>query len=169
MRGQALSPLFIMVDKALIEHIEQFLAPEFKGTDLFLVDVKGGNSGKIEVFIDRKDQNITIDKCAEISRLLEEKLEENNLVGEKYVLEVSSPGMSNPFKVMEQYEKSIGKHISVLTIDNLRLKGILKSVDTLGIELEEHKKVKKQKQPKILMHALAFDQIREVKKQIKFK
>jgi len=157
-----------MVNKTLIEHIAQFLVPQFEDTDMFLVDIKGGASGKIEVFIDCESKNISIDKCAKISRYLESQLEENNLVGEKYVLEVSSPGMGNPFKVKQQYAKSIGREIKVLKTDNERVNGILKSFDENAIQVETHKKLKK-KVVETKVVEINFEDIKEVKKKISFK
>jgi len=157
-----------MVNKSLVEHIEKFLEPEFANTDMFLVDVTGGASGKISVYIDCESKNINIDTCAKISRYLESQLEENNLVGEKYVLEVSSPGMGNPFKVKQQYAKSIGREIKVLKIDNERVNGILKSFDENAIKVETHKKVKK-KVVETKVVEISFDEIKEVKKKISFK
>lgn len=48
------------------------------------------------VFVDGME-NIRIEQCAEISRFLEAYLEENGLVGEKYTMEVSSPGIGLAF------------------------------------------------------------------------
>ncbi|HMW93574.1 MAG TPA: hypothetical protein PKY92_05610, partial [Chitinophagales bacterium] len=87
----------------LKEQIEQYLNNNIDNTTMFVVDVKVLPTNKIEVFLDRSDTNITIDECAKISRKLEEYLESNQLVGEKYTLEVSSPGMDQPFKVPQQF------------------------------------------------------------------
>jgi len=158
-----------MVMNSLSTSIEQFLATYFDGTDLFLVDLKVSSANKVLVFIDRLCSNVNIDTCAKTSRYLEEQLEENGLVSEKYVIEVSSPGMGNPFKVTQQFTKNLGKHIKILTNEQQTLKGILKAVNDEGITVELHKKVKKKAQPEIETVELSFNDIKSVKKEITFK
>ena len=65
--------------------------------DLDLVEMRRGGSRlrpTIDVRIDRRDgQKVTVDDCAMASRALEARLDAEHAVGERYVLEVSSPGV----------------------------------------------------------------------------
>lgn len=153
----------------LATHISTFLEAYFKDTDLFLADLKVSSTDKVQVFVDRLGSNITIDTCAKISKYLEAQLEENGLVGEKYSIDVSSPGMSNPFKVPQQFTKNLGRHIKVLTNEQNTLNGILKAVDEEGLILEVHKKTKNKAQPEIETVRLSFENIKSVKKEVTFK
>jgi len=103
--------------------------PEF-----FLVDLKV-QGRKVSVFLDG-DHGIPIDKCAEFSRYLERHLDGEMLIGDNYILEVSSPGMDNPFKVRRQYKNGIGKEVSVIKFDGSRLDGVLKEADENRLALE---------------------------------
>jgi len=158
-----------MVINSLSTHINEFLKQYFEGTDLFLVDLKIGGGDKVLVFVDQMDSNITIDTCAKISRYLEAQLEENGLVSEKYVIEVSSPGMGNPFKVPQQFSKNVGRKVKVLTNEHTALQGILKAVDEESITVELHKQEKKKAKPKIETVTLSFEEIKSVKKEVTFK
>ncbi|MEZ5022188.1 MAG: ribosome maturation factor [Chitinophagales bacterium] len=151
----------------LKDKIENKLNEYVKGTDLFFVDVKITPQQKIMLFVDGK-QNITIDKCVEISRMLEAYLEEENLVGEKYTLEVSSPGMGEPLKVLQQYHKSIESLVEVLKKDGNKYKGILKKVDNDGIQLESQT-IKNKKVVATNLLDIPFDDIKTTKKLITFK
>ncbi|MEZ5006951.1 MAG: ribosome maturation factor [Chitinophagales bacterium] len=151
----------------LKDKIENKLNEYVKGTDLFFVDVKITPQQKIMLFVDGK-QNITIDKCVEISRMLEAYLEEENLVGEKYTLEVSSPGMGEPLKVLQQYHKSIERLVEVLKKDGNKYKGILKKVDNDGIQLESQT-IKNKKVVATNLLDIPFDDIKTTKKLITFK
>jgi ribosome maturation factor RimP len=120
------------------EAIRSWLAPELESRDFFLVDVRISMGRKIEVYIDN-DPGIQIEECAQISRFLEARLDENSkLVPENYILEVSSPGMSNPLKVPRQFKKRIGRRLDITLTDGSRLEAILKSADEQGVELEEY-------------------------------
>ena len=127
----------------LKERITDKLDAYFENSEYFLVDVKSTPQEKIMVFIDGV-VNVTIEKCVEVSRMLEEYLEEEKLVGDKYTLEVSSPGMDQPFKVLRQYQKSIGKGLEVLKKDGIKLEGLLREVseDRIILQVEKRKKGK---------------------------
>jgi len=154
---------------SLPTHISSFLETYFADTDLFWVDIKVSSANKIQVYVDRLETNITIDTCAKISRHLEAQLEENGLVGEKYTIEVSSPGMGNPFKVPQQFTKNLGRQVNILTNENDTYNGILKAVNEGSLILEVHKKTKKKAQPEIEMVTLSFENIKSVKKEVTFK
>src|SRR5580698_7033622 len=116
----------------LEELVEEKLTAE---PDHFLVDVKI-LPGKVQVFVDA-DEGIHIDTCAGISRHLEKYLDEAKPLGEKYVLEVSSPGMDNPLKVLRQYKRRIGREVIVVKTDGERIEGVMKAADETGITVEE--------------------------------
>ena len=77
------------------EKVRQLVSGILESTDIFEVEVSVKPGNKIVVLVD-KLEGITIDECANISRGIEEKLDRNI---EDYELEVSSPGLTQPFKV----------------------------------------------------------------------
>ncbi|HMU98908.1 MAG TPA: hypothetical protein PLJ37_07290 [Chitinophagales bacterium] len=151
----------------LKEQIEQYLNNNIDNTTMFVVDVKVLPTNKIEVFLDRSDTNITIDECAKISRKLEEYLESNQLVGEKYTLEVSSPGMDQPFKVPQQFLKNIDKNVEILMNDGTKDIGKLIAYNTDSVEIQTEKKVKKE----IITEnkTILLSEIKSIKKHFIFK
>ncbi len=152
----------------LKEKIEQKVNAFIEGQDLFQVDVKITPQQKIMIFVDGVSQNITIDQCVKISRMLEAYLEEEGLVGEKYTLEVSSPGMDQPFKIMQQYFKSINRSVEVLKKDGIKLEGTIKKVDDNEIQLEIIK-LEKGKVVDTQYVDIPFHEIKTTKKLITFK
>jgi len=158
-----------MVANKLSTHIAGFLEDYFQNSDLFLVDIKISGNTAIQVFVDRSTKNINIDTCAEISRYLEKQLEENGLVSDRYKIDVSSPGMTNGFKVKQQYQKNLGRAVQVITQQFEEMNGILKEADEECIVLEMHKQVKKKMPPEIELVKLPYDELKSVKKKISFK
>src|SRR4051812_19460781 len=116
--------------------IEEWLRPELDERNLFLVDVKFPMGRQIEVYID-SDTGVQISECATISRLLEKNLDESGLVPENYILEVSSPGMTNPLKLPRQYKRRIGRVLEVVLNDGTSLEGELVEVNEDKIKLRE--------------------------------
>jgi ribosome maturation factor RimP len=121
------------------DQIRQAVEEKILGTDTFLVDIKTSFS-KIAVFVDNP-RGMKLEECVEISRHLEAKPELVS-VFETHELEVSSPGMDEPLKVLKQYEKRIGQEVSVLMKDGVRKNGTLKSAGENEIVLVETKHVK---------------------------
>jgi ribosome maturation factor RimP len=109
-------------------HLKEILA----GTGFFLIDVRVDKSNKIVVHVDRND-GIGIDDCVMISRKLESRLDRDK---EDFALEVSSPGLDSPFKVIEQYHKNMGKRVKVIANDGRTTEGLLRKVSDDGIEID---------------------------------
>lgn len=101
----------------LKEKIEKWLEPKLEMEELFLVEVVVGANFKINVYIDSDDNNLNIRKCVRVSRHLEEFLDIDDEVAEKYTLDVSSPGLENSLKIPRQYKKLIGKTLKIHTFD----------------------------------------------------
>jgi ribosome maturation factor RimP len=123
--------------------VEQFIDND----EIFLVDVdikgKPGNL-KIQVFIDG-DQSVNVDECSKISRKLTNELEEKDMIDGRYLVEVSSPGVDRPLKLIRQFSKHIGRELAILTKDNKKYQGEL--LDVLNDEIEisiKSSKIKKE-------------------------
>jgi ribosome maturation factor RimP len=114
--------------------IREIVKNKLAGSDCFIVEVKV-TPGKITVLLD-KPAGIQIEECAEVNRDLRDKLEGTGVL-EKCSIEVSSPGMDEPLKVLPQYHRRIGKLLSVVTKDGIRREGILKSADENQVVIEE--------------------------------
>jgi ribosome maturation factor RimP len=143
--------------------IENLLEGILSGNDIFLVSVKVDNNNKIQVHIDTTE-GISIDECVRVSRELEEKLDRDR---EDFALEVSSPGLDSPFRVIEQYQKNVGKKISVVKTDGEKLDGVLKKTMENGIALEFSRGRKDQsKDPELL--ELSFREIKSARASIQF-
>ena len=126
----------------LTENIVQLVNQLIEGSELFLVDavVKPGN--KISVFID-KLEGVTIDECANLSRTFEQNLDREI---EDYELEVSSPGLTQPFKVKQQYFKNVGKEVEVILKSGEKLAAKLINMNDNEILVAYSKKIKKRRQ-----------------------
>lgn len=80
-----------------------------------LVDLQvAGSHGRpvVRAYVDT-DGGITLDECARLSRLMEAELEASGTVPERYVLEVSSPGIDRPLTRRKHFERFVGQEIDV--------------------------------------------------------
>ena len=104
----------------------QFLAEEFlEGTSAFLVDVKVASGNVIRISLENDDRT-SITDCVALSRHIEGSFDREE---EDFSLDVGSPGLDQPLKVLRQYLKIIGKQIAVNPLDGKKMQGELVSVE----------------------------------------
>lgn len=73
------------------------------------IDVQGGSDP------DPGAEGVTVDDCTRVSRALEEHLDQDPGIAERYVLEVSSPGVERPLVRPRDFERYAGREVSVKT------------------------------------------------------
>ncbi len=148
----------------VIEGLVQALLANESG--YFLVDVRIKPTNNVKVFIDG-DQGISIEKCVQYNRALYKKLEESEFfpTGD-FSLEVSSPGLDEPLKLLRQYKKNIGRQVELVLQDGSRYEGRLLEVSEDGIIVEETKGKNKKKE--VINHTFLFDNIKTTKIQVVF-
>ncbi|HET8622528.1 MAG TPA: ribosome maturation factor RimP [Gemmatimonadales bacterium] len=92
----------------------------------------------LQVRVDRPDSTpghgITAEECASISRQLERLLESRHLVGPRYVLEVSSPGIERPLRWPDHWRRYMGRRARV-RVDGLAGRP---EVEILAVPDDEH-------------------------------
>ncbi len=151
------------------KHIKQLVEEKLAGTNKFIVDLKIKPANKIEILLDSFDQ-IVIKDCVEVSRHVESSLDREK---EDFELMVSSSGLEEPFKVPEQYKKNIGKEVSVLTSEGVKILGKLLQFENGEISLETTKTERaekgKGKQTTVENLKFSLNQIKETKIIFSFK
>jgi len=154
-----------MIAKAYIEK----LVKEKLDDEMFIVDISVSTNNRIHVFVDGFN-GMTIEKCIEISRHVEHSLDRD---AEDFALEVSSPGLTEGFKVREQFIKYTGRPIEVLSEEGEKLEGTLKVTDDEGFVLETSGREKveghKKKQLVVREHKFKYNEIKSAKAVISFK
>lgn len=77
--------------------------------------LKEGTGWFLRIFID-KEGGVGIDDCVEMSRALNDPLDEADLIEQAYCLEVSSPGVERELVRDEHFQKYIGEKVKLKTI-----------------------------------------------------
>jgi len=149
----------------LIEKIEAIAKERFKETDLsdcFIVEIELTNT-KLDVFIDT-DEGVKFWQCQKLSRAIEAYLDESLALGEKYTIEVSSPGIKRPLKFKRQYPRNIGRKVEIVLKDRSKIKGKLTEVKEEIVIVESHG----QKKRDIIINEIKFEDIEKTKVLISF-
>lgn len=145
------------------------LAEENLSPDKFVVDVLVSLKklpGKVLLIVDG-DQGVTIDDCAELSRILSKAFDDRNYFGDNnYLLEVSTPGLDHPLKLRRQYHKNTGRLLKVVGKEKTS-EGKLKEVTDDKIVLTQEVGTGKKKE--IREVEIPFSEIEKTFVQVSFK
>ena len=124
----------------------------------FALDVRVNtrlNPPKLVVVVDG-DAGITIADCANLSRTLSDSINKAGLL-EDYTLEVTTPGIDQPLKLLRQYQKHIGRTLKVELKDKEIVRGTLQQIEGDEMVIQEVGKEKGKKEKSL--RRIAFDQI----------
>ena len=131
----------MQVEKRVANLVEEKIADR---PELFLVEVKMLPNNKLIIHVDG-DEGISIQDCVAISRHVGFHLEEENAIEQAYNLEVSSPGVGEPLKLIRQYNKNVGRTVSIKLKEGLKKEGKLLAVTEDNLLIEESVKEKGKK------------------------
>lgn len=94
--------------------VESLMTEILSGTDYELVDVEyvKERDWYLRVFVDKKG-GIDLDDCQFLSEKLSAKLDEADIIGGAYILEVSSPGIDRILKKDRDFIREAGKVVDV--------------------------------------------------------
>lgn len=126
-----------MDQQTAIQAIQDLVSTIIEGDqDIFLVSTRIKPTNNFKVYLDA-DSGLSIEKCIRINRALYKAIEEKEWYPDgNFSLEVSSPGVDEPLKLLRQYKKNIGRKLEVLFTDDTKIEGKLVAVDDNGIQLE---------------------------------
>jgi len=152
------------MDETKIRKVVEQKLVEDDYKDCYLVDIEYNQAkNHLTVYLD-SDSRMTLSKCQAFSRHIESYLDESLVLGEKYELDVSSPGVGRPLKLKRQYQNNVGRELKVTLDDESRMKGELVKVTEDRITLKVSKG-KKQPDGEI---EIPFEKIKTALVQIKF-
>ena len=141
-----------------------------KEESFFVVDLNISQQNKITLEIDHESRPVSIEDCIEFSRQLEHNLDREI---EDFELEVSSAGLSNPFRVHKQYVKNIGRPVKVMLKSSKVVEGELIKVtnESIVVKTESKEKIEgsKKKQLVVKEDEYTFEEINQTKLVITFK
>lgn len=95
--------------------VENLMTEILTDTDYELVDVeyvKEGRDWYLRIFVD-KAGGVDLDDCQAVSEKLGARLDEADIIGGAYILEVSSPGIDRILKKDRDFVREAGKVVDV--------------------------------------------------------
>ena len=142
---------------------------EIVARGLFLIEVTVSKDNDVEITIESEEGIVELEDCVALSRYFESRFDREQ---EDYSLTVTSAGLDQPFKVLKQYLKSVGKKVEVQLKGGKKMVALLEAADQEGITLKYSQKeaVEGKKKKEIVEHVDRFtmDQVNSVRPFIEF-
>ncbi len=149
--------------------IRKLVNEKLSESDSYLVDLSVSCTNQISVEIDHLN-GLGIEECVAMSRHIESFYDRET---EDFELMVSSPGLDQPFKVIQQYHKNINREVSIIKTSGEKLKGLLTLVtdDSIALEFSAKEKIEGKKKKELVTHQLLIpmNEIKETRIIISFK
>ena len=127
--------------QSVVDRLESVISPILWTLGLELVEVVCVGQGPrtvVRVLID-KPGGVTVTDCEQAHKALGPALDVADPFPHAYTLEVSSPGLDRPFKRLQDYQRAIGKQVSLKLRQPLegqwRVTGQLTQVDEQAVVL----------------------------------
>jgi len=103
----------------VVERVNELISSYLEENGLELVDItykreQGGMT--LRLLVDTAE-GVRIDECKKLNDYLSETLDRESVIEERYILEVSSPGLDRPIVSDRDFERSMGKELDVMTYE----------------------------------------------------
>lgn len=132
-KGELIKEIYEIAEKSAINLGYEIVDIEYK---------KGSKHDLLTIFI-YKEEGIDLDDCSDMSRDIEDKIENRDLIENPYYLEVSSPGLDRPIKTKDDFRRNLNKDVEVKLYAPLNgekyLEGILYSYDDENVTIKREK------------------------------
>jgi ribosome maturation factor RimP len=146
------------------DELERVVTTELAALGYELVEFRRRGSKSrpvLDVRVERADgARVGVDDCARVSRAVEARLEDAQLVGERYVLEVSSPGIERPLRQARDWRRAVGQS-AVVTAQPLS--GGKAEVTIVALEGEPGAEVAVVRDAKGVEHRLALADVSQAR------
>ena len=87
------------------------------GIELIDIVFRREGSGLVLRIVADTASGITVSECAGFNNFLSEVLDREEVIQDRYTLEVSSPGLDRPIKTDRDFERSMGKELEFTTFE----------------------------------------------------
>ena len=166
------SPLILctVINKYMkISEIIDAIDSEIVARGLYIIEVTVSKDNDVEVTIESEEGKVELEDCVAISRFFETKFDRET---EDYSLTVTSAGLDQPFKVLKQFVKAVGKKVEVQLKGGKKMVAVLEAADEESITLKYSQKeaVEGKKKKETVEHVDRFtmDQVNAVRPFIEF-
>ncbi len=103
---------------AITQRVKELIDPLLAARRIDLVELvcrQEGGRVVVRCLVDTA-RGITLDELSHLNQTIGAVLDEYDVISERYLLEVSSPGLDRPLKTSSDFERVIGRRVKVSTV-----------------------------------------------------
>jgi ribosome maturation factor RimP len=96
----------------IIEELRNVIQELLSPRNLELVDMIYRYEGRglfLRILVDKPEGGISLEECAELNKEFSLILDERNILQQRYILEVSSPGLDRPLKTKNDFLRCVNR------------------------------------------------------------
>jgi ribosome maturation factor RimP len=105
----------------VIEHVKALIQEYLDDNGIELVDImyRREQGGMVLRLLVDTQEGIRIDECEALNKHLSESLDRNDIINERYTIEVASPGLDRHLTTDRDFERVMGKDIEAATYEKI--------------------------------------------------
>ena len=137
-----INPFFFGKNMEITDKVKEIAEVYLREHGIELIDIifRRESSGLILRIVADTADRITVSECADLNNFLSEALDREDVIQDRYTLEVSSPGLDRPIKTDRDFERSMGKEFELTTFEAIDGKktheGVLVGIDKDNVVIE---------------------------------
>lgn len=124
----------------LTEDLKKIIMPILEGEGVELVElnlIRAGRRPILKLLVDKREIGINVKECADLNRKIGIIIDNQGLITDGYILEVSSPGLDRPLKTKGDFLRCINKNVKFFFLEPVNekreLDGCIVSADDLEV------------------------------------
>ena len=132
-----------MENQEIKNELEKLIADYLNKHCVDLVEFNYGYSGMtlvLRILVDKPEGGISLDECAYLNNQICSILDEKDILQERYILEVSSPGLDRPLKTKKDYLRCINRKVRFFLSEQINnkieLEGFIRQAKDESVEIE---------------------------------
>jgi len=137
-----------MVRQEIVVQLKEIINEYLSNTGFDLVDLIYKYEGRdlfLRVFIDKPEGGITLQECARVNTEISMILDEKGIPEQKYILEVSSPGLDRPLTTRKDFLRCIKRKATFFLSEpvngKLELSGLISGVTEDAVEIKTEQQI----------------------------
>ena len=138
-------PILEAVIDQVVEKVKVIAEPILASLGLVWVSATYGRSrhgGQLKITIDKVPGGVTLEDCTHVSRFVGRAIEVDEVISDRYTLEVSSPGLDRLLISREDFVRFVGSRVRVKTRQPIEGQSVIVghlsafADDTLHLQIE---------------------------------
>lgn len=129
--------------QTIIAELTNIISDYLKSQGVDLVDLIYRYAGRdlfLGILADRPEGGISLEECSQLNNQISRILDEKDILRQRYILEVSSPGLDRPIKTKNDFSRCINRKAKFFLLesikDKIELDGIIIKVEDDSVYID---------------------------------